>query len=41
MSIDKTIKLIALAGIGLAAGLNGAHADPVASVARSQDRDRG
>ena len=37
MSINKTIKLIALAGIGLAAGLNGAHAAEAVKINFSND----
>ena len=37
MSINKTIKLIALAGIGLTAGLNGAHAAEAVKINFSND----
>ena len=37
MSINKTIKMIALAGIGLAAGLNGAHAAEALKINFSND----
>jgi len=37
MSINKTIKMIALAGIGLAAGLNGAHAAEAVKINFSND----
>src|SRR6516162_9180060 len=37
MSINKTITLIALAGIGLAAGLNGAHAAEAVKINFSND----